>query len=124
MAPIVESIGLNKRFGAVVAASDISISIEERTITGLIGTNGAGKTTYVNMLTGYLKPDSGTIKFRGNDITLLPPRAITRLGIARSFQIPQLFNSMTGTGKPRRCYRGPQRERPRWPASRRPCRSR
>jgi branched-chain amino acid transport system ATP-binding protein len=95
MAPIVESIGLNKRFGAVVAASDISISIEERTITGLIGTNGAGKTTYVNMLTGYLKPDSGTIKFRGNDITLLPPRAITRLGIARSFQIPQLFNSMT-----------------------------
>jgi branched-chain amino acid transport system ATP-binding protein len=95
MASIVEARGLNKQFGAVVAAKDISIAIDEGTITGLIGTNGAGKTTFVNMLTGYLKPDSGRISFRGEDITPLPPRAITRLGIARSFQIPQLFNSLT-----------------------------
>jgi branched-chain amino acid transport system ATP-binding protein len=95
MAAIIAASGLNKRFGAVVAASDISIDIEEGTVTGLIGTNGAGKTTFVNMITGYLKPDSGTIAFRGEDITQLPPRAITRKGVARSFQIPQLFNSMS-----------------------------
>ena len=95
MAAIIQSISLNKSFGAVVAASNISIDIEEGTITGLIGTNGAGKTTFVNMITGYLKPDSGTIRFRGEDITSLPPRAITRMGVARSFQIPQLFNSLT-----------------------------
>jgi branched-chain amino acid transport system ATP-binding protein len=95
MPAIIETARLNKRFGAVVAASDISIDIEEGTITGLIGTNGAGKTTFVNMITGYLKPDTGTIRFRGEEITQLPPRAITRKGVARSFQIPQLFNSMT-----------------------------
>ena len=95
MAAIIQSISLNKSFGAVVAASNISIDIEEGTITGLIGTNGAGKTTFVNMITGYLKPDTGTIRFRGEDITSLPPRAITRMGVARSFQIPQLFNSLT-----------------------------
>lgn len=95
VAPIVETSGLNKRFGAVVAARDISVAIDEGTVTGLIGTNGAGKTTFVNMLTGYLKPDTGYIRFWGDDITALPPRAIIRRGISRSFQIPQLFNSLT-----------------------------
>ena len=84
-----------KTFGAVTAANDISASIDEHSITGLIGTNGAGKTTFVNMVTGYLKPSSGSIHFAGRDITPLPPRQITRLGIARSFQIPQLYDTLT-----------------------------
>ena len=60
---------------------------------GLIGTNGAGKTTFINMITGYIKPDRGSIAYEGRDITALPPRDITRLGICRSFQIPQLYRS-------------------------------
>jgi branched-chain amino acid transport system ATP-binding protein len=64
-------------------------------VVGLIGTNGAGKTTFINMITGYLKPDRGRIAYEGRDITRLPPRDITRLGICRSFQIPQLYGSLT-----------------------------
>ena len=61
----------------------------------LIGSNGAGKTTFVNMITGYLKPDAGHIHFDGRDITALHPRAIVELGVARSFQIPQLFGELS-----------------------------
>jgi branched-chain amino acid transport system ATP-binding protein len=64
-------------------------------VVGLIGTNGAGKTTFINMITGYLKPDRGSIHYEGRDITRLPPRDITRLGICRSFQIPQLYGSLS-----------------------------
>ena len=62
---------------------------------GLIGANGAGKTTFINMVTGYLKPTAGSIRFEGRDITGMPPREITRLGMCRSFQIPQVFDSLT-----------------------------
>lgn len=95
MSTILEARGLMKTFGAVTAANDISASINEHSITGLIGTNGAGKTTFVNMVTGYLKPSGGSIHFAGRDITALAPRQITRLGIARSFQIPQLYDTLT-----------------------------
>jgi branched-chain amino acid transport system ATP-binding protein len=95
MSTILEARGLMKTFGAVTAANDISASIDEHSITGLIGTNGAGKTTFVNMVTGYLKPSAGSVHFAGRDITPLPPRQITRLGIARSFQIPQLYDTLT-----------------------------
>ena len=95
MAAILDARGLNKRFGAVSAARDVSVAIEKDSIVGLIGTNGAGKTTFINMVTGYLKPDSGSIHYDGRDITALAPRDITRLGICRSFQIPQLYNSQT-----------------------------
>ena len=61
----------------------------------MIGTNGAGKTTFINMVTGYLKPDSGNVVYDGRDITALSPRDITRIGICRSFQIPQLYNSLS-----------------------------
>jgi len=86
---------LNKAFGAVTAAKDVSAAIEQDSVVGLIGTNGAGKTTFINMITGYLKPDTGAIEYEGRDITRLPPRAITRLGICRSFQIPQLYSSLS-----------------------------
>ncbi|HET7198089.1 MAG TPA: ABC transporter ATP-binding protein [Burkholderiales bacterium] len=95
MALILDARGLCKSFGAVTAANEVSAAIERDSVVGLIGTNGAGKTTFINMITGYLKPDRGTIAFEGRDITPLPPREITRLGIARSFLIPQLYSSLS-----------------------------
>ena len=87
--------GLEKRFGALVAASAISVDVRRGERVSLIGSNGAGKTTFVNMITGYLKPDAGRIELEGHDITPLHPRAITRRGVARSFQIPQLYPALT-----------------------------
>ena len=95
MTLIVSAESLNKRFGAVTAAQDISVGIERDSVVGLIGTNGAGKTTFINMVTGYLKPDSGRILFDGEDITQLSPREVTRRGISRSFRIAQLYNTLT-----------------------------
>jgi len=86
---------VNKRFGAVVAAAEIMLIVYPGECVSLIGSNGAGKTTLVNMITGYLKPDNGHISFDGRDITALAPREITRLGVARSFQIPQLYGELT-----------------------------
>src|SRR5580765_300080 len=95
MPAILDARGLCKRFGAVTAANEVSAAIEKDSVVGLIGTNGAGKTTFINMITGYLKPDRGAIRYEGRDITQLPPRDITRLGICRSFQIPQLYGSLS-----------------------------
>lgn len=92
---LIKASGLKKQFGAIYAARNITVDIEEKTITGLIGTNGAGKTTFVNMLTGYLKPDEGTIEYQGENVVGKTPREITRLGVARSFQMPQLFITHT-----------------------------
>ena len=94
-APLMHATGIEKRFGALVAASEIEISIEAGERVSLIGSNGAGKTTLVNMITGYLKPDAGSIALAGRDITALHPRAIARLGVARSFQVPQLYPALT-----------------------------
>ncbi len=93
MSAILEAQGLSKSFGAVIAAADINVSVARDSVTGLIGSNGAGKTTFINMVTGYMKPGAGTIRFDGHDITPFTPRRITQLGIARSFQVPQLFIS-------------------------------
>src|SRR5207244_1689214 len=95
MAIVLRATGLCKTFGAVTAAAEVSAAIEQDSVVGLIGTNGAGKTTFINMITGYLKPDRGAIAYEGRDITRLPPREITRLGICRSFQIPQLYGSLS-----------------------------
>lgn len=93
--PVLRAAGLEKRFGAVVAASEMSLEIMAGQRVSLIGSNGAGKTTFVNMITGYIKPDSGTIALDGRDITGLAPRNVTRLGVARSFQIPQLYAELS-----------------------------
>lgn len=95
MNPILEAHGLVKTFGAVTAATDVSLSVPQGQRVSLIGSNGAGKTTFVNMVTGYLKPDAGRIMLEGRDITGMSPRQITRLGVARSFQIPQLAAELT-----------------------------
>ena len=83
--------GLEKTFGQVVAARDINVDVPQGQTIGIIGANGAGKTTFVNMITGHLTPSGGTIQFEGRDITGLPSRKIMRLGIARSFQVAQVF---------------------------------
>lgn len=95
MTAILEVAGLTKTFGAVTAANALDIRIEAGSVVGLIGGNGAGKTTFINLVTGYLRPTAGTVHFDGRDITGLPPRRITRLGLCRSFQIPQVFDSLT-----------------------------
>jgi len=93
--PVLSVRGLEKRFGAVVAADALSIDIAPGQKVSLIGANGAGKTTFVNMVTGYLKPDSGSIVLDGVDIDKRSPRRVAQLGISRSFQIPQLFIDLT-----------------------------
>ncbi|MEE4602796.1 MAG: ATP-binding cassette domain-containing protein [Desulfobacteraceae bacterium] len=95
MEAILETRNLSIQFGGVVGASEISISVDAGEVIGVIGANGAGKTTFVNLVTGYLRPSSGSIHYMGNDVTTLTPREITDLGIRRSFQIPQLFGEMT-----------------------------
>jgi ABC-type branched-subunit amino acid transport system ATPase component len=92
---ILETIGLEKRFGGIVAAHDISLAIEKGARHALIGPNGAGKTTVINLLTGVLRPTSGRIVLGGKDITALLPHQRVRLGMARTFQINQLFPDLT-----------------------------
>jgi branched-chain amino acid transport system ATP-binding protein len=93
--PVLSVRGLNKRFGAVIAADALAIDIPAGQKVSLIGANGAGKTTFVNMVTGYLQPDSGSIVLDGKDIAKRSPRNVAGLGISRSFQIPQLFIELT-----------------------------
>src|SRR5947209_3551258 len=95
MTPVLSVRGLEKRFDAVVAAGALSLDIAAGQKVSLIGANGAGKTTFVNMVTGYLKPDSGSILLDGMDIGGRSPRRVAQLGISRSFQIPQLFIELT-----------------------------
>ncbi|HEX2215640.1 MAG TPA: ABC transporter ATP-binding protein [Xanthobacteraceae bacterium] len=95
MTPILSVRDLEKTFGSVVAARDISVDIPAEQTVGIIGANGAGKTTFVNMITGHLHPSKGTIRFEDRDITGRPSREITRLGISRSFQVAQIFPSLT-----------------------------
>jgi branched-chain amino acid transport system ATP-binding protein len=87
--------GLGKRFGGFVALAALGFEVRRGERIGLIGPNGAGKSTLVNCISGLLRCDSGRLLFDGADITLLAPHRRTRLGIARSFQIPRPFASMT-----------------------------
>jgi branched-chain amino acid transport system ATP-binding protein len=87
-----EASRLHKRFGAHVVLEDVSLRFEQGRLSGIMGPNGAGKTTCFNLLTGRYAPDRGQVTFEGRDITGLPPRAIARLGISRSFQIMNLFD--------------------------------
>ena len=87
--------GLSKRFGHFLAVNNVSLNVREFGIHGIIGPNGAGKTTVFNLLTKFLSPTSGTIRFQGKDITALPPVAVARQGIVRSFQISAVFPNLT-----------------------------
>lgn len=92
---MLKTTGLSKHFGALVAASNVSMEIGAGEIVGIIGTNGAGKTTFVNMITGYLRPSSGHIWLGDEEITGLRPMDIARRGVGRSFQVAQLFSGLS-----------------------------
>jgi branched-chain amino acid transport system ATP-binding protein len=93
--PILEVRDLEKTFGQLVAARDINVSVPQHQTVGVIGANGAGKTTFINMITGHLTPTKGVILFEDKDITGKPSREITGLGISRSFQVAQIFPTLT-----------------------------
>lgn len=95
MAVVLETIGLEKRFGGIVATSDFNFKLAGGERHALIGPNGAGKTTLINQLTGVLQPTAGKILLMGEDITHLAPDSRVRRGLARTFQINQLFSAMT-----------------------------
>jgi len=90
-----ETRGLAKRFGGIVATDSVSFRLERGARHALIGPNGAGKTTFVNLLTGVLAPSAGRVLLEGNDVTRLRPEARVRLGLVRTFQINQLFADLT-----------------------------
>jgi len=92
---IIEVLGLSKSFGGLKAISNLSFKVEEGEILGLIGPNGAGKTTAFNLISGFIKPDSGKIYLQGIDISGIKPYAITRKGIARTFQIVKPFRKLS-----------------------------
>jgi branched-chain amino acid transport system ATP-binding protein len=95
MAPILALENISKRFGAVVVADEIGLALGAGEVLGIVGPNGAGKTTLFGIATGNVAPDSGRVVFAGVDITKASPERRCRLGLARSFQIPQPFSGMT-----------------------------
>jgi branched-chain amino acid transport system ATP-binding protein len=94
-APLLETRGLSKRFGGVVAVDQLSLAVERGEIRGLIGPNGSGKTTTVNLLSGLYRIDAGEIRLAGQRIDGLRPHEIAARGVGRTFQVPKLFGNMT-----------------------------
>jgi branched-chain amino acid transport system ATP-binding protein len=92
---LLDARNITKAFGAFKAVDDASIAVNAGEVLGLIGPNGAGKSTFFNCLTGDLAPTSGSVHFQGRDITALAPEARARVGIARTFQVPLTFVSMS-----------------------------
>jgi len=92
---VLQAEGVTKRFGGFVALQDVALHVAAGERLGLIGPNGSGKTTLINCISGALTNDEGRIAFEGRDVTRLPPHQRTRLGVARTFQIPKPFRSMS-----------------------------
>jgi branched-chain amino acid transport system ATP-binding protein len=92
---ILEVRGLTKRFGGLLAVNNLSFSVEEGQVLGVVGPNGSGKTTTFNLLTGFIKPDSGSVIFDGRDITRLKPYRIVDMGVARTFQLVRIFRGLS-----------------------------
>ena len=95
MSSLLSVSGLKKSFGAVVVADETSFDVSAGEAVGILGPNGAGKTSLFNLITGALKPNGGRIEFDGQDITTTSAAARCKMGIARSFQVPQPFGGMT-----------------------------
>lgn len=94
-APLLQTRDLRLAFGAVVVADQINFEVHEGERLAVIGQNGAGKTTFINICTGLIRPDGGQVFFDGGEVTRLRPREIARRGMVRSFQLPQLFSEHT-----------------------------
>ncbi len=92
---LLQTFGLRKEFGGLVAVDDVDFTVPQGSIVSLIGPNGAGKTTFFNMLTGVYKPTAGRVVFDGAEMTGKPPHAFTQRGIGRTFQNIRLFQNMT-----------------------------
>src|SRR5258708_18998197 len=92
---LLEAQGVSKAFGGIRALDTCSISVEQGSITGLIGPNGSGKTTLFNVITGYERVDSGQVQFQGQLITNVSPGKVFRLGIGRTFQLTRIFPRLT-----------------------------
>src|SRR5262249_57784259 len=89
---------LHKHFGGIIAVEDFSAELRRGEIVGLIGPNGSGKTTTINLVAGALRPDSGSIMLDGRDIVGMPAYAFARAGVGRTFQVPRLFKRMSVIG--------------------------
>jgi branched-chain amino acid transport system ATP-binding protein len=95
VAPILEVVGVSKHFGRFVALNNVSASFEPRKLSAIIGPNGAGKSTFFNVVSGAFPPSAGRLRFDGRDITGSPQHAFARLGIAKSFQITNVFQQLS-----------------------------
>jgi len=95
MPPLLEIKGLTKSFGGLTAVNNVNLTLPGSELHAIIGPNGAGKTTFFNLISGFLRSDSGTVNFRGTDITGKATHRISRLGIARTLQVKSVFNGLT-----------------------------
>ena len=95
MNPLIEAIHVSKHYGAFCALNDVSLKFFENETVAIVGPNGAGKTTFVNVLTGLLKPTHGEVTFLGQSIAGVGPVKLAQFGMARAFQLVQIFPQMT-----------------------------
>lgn len=95
MTALIETVGVSKAYGSFVALDGVSLAVARGELLSIVGPNGAGKTTLVNVLTGLLKPTSGTVRFKGEDIAGIGPVALAKRGMARAFQLVHIFPAMT-----------------------------
>jgi branched-chain amino acid transport system ATP-binding protein len=93
--PVLEVAGLRKAFGGIRAVDGVELALARGELRALIGPNGAGKTTLFNLLTGHLRPDAGSVRFRGERLDGLAPHRVWRRGVARTFQIPAVFPNLS-----------------------------
>ena len=114
--PLLRLTGLGKSYGALRVTDDISLSVARGEMLGILGPNGAGKTTLFNLISGDVRADQGRIEFNGHDITGLRPHQRCRLGIGRSYQVPQPFSHMTVFENlvTAACFGGQQAEHDAW----------
>jgi branched-chain amino acid transport system ATP-binding protein len=94
-AVVIQAEQVTKRFGGLLAVNQVSYLLQENEIAGIIGSNGAGKTTFFNLLTGYYVPDAGTIRYRGEDVTALSPEQRVARGMMRTFQLTATFDNLS-----------------------------
>jgi branched-chain amino acid transport system ATP-binding protein len=114
--PILALHGVSKAFGALKVTDDVSLAVEPGETLGILGPNGAGKTTLFNLIGGDVRADAGRVEFDGRDISALPPHRRCRLGLGRTYQIPQPFGQMTVFENlvAAACFGGGEREHDAW----------